>query len=97
MRDEWIETLENLFGAWVTQESLQDAAAHMAAHAEAAPRFRERVDKAFAIALAPENSADKRLIACVNESGYRVENVEDALWFVAELQALYEACRNQPG
>ena len=80
-------TLEQIFAAFVRQDTLEDVALEMAGLARIHP---EIVDEIYA-ALTPDigSGNGQPLIDAVNRSGYRVSNALEAKEFCAELLALF--------
>ncbi|WP_286546378.1 hypothetical protein [Variovorax fucosicus] len=84
------ETIENIFGAYVNQDTLEDAATWLASNARADAAYREEVLVALRDAEERGTAGDSSVIAAVNRSGYLVSNSDEAVELVRELRCLTE-------
>lgn len=84
------ETLENIFGAYVNQETLEQAALWMAANAESDAGYRAEVLEALTAGHRRGQAGDSSVMQAVNRSGYQVQNADEAAELIFELRALFE-------
>ena len=84
-----IITIEQMFGALVRQETLEDAAQEMAALATSYPEMVGEVRVALTKAIVASDG--QSVIDAVNLSGYRVTEVAEAKKYCKELLDLFMA------
>lgn len=83
------QTLENLFGAFVNQGTLEEAALLMAELSKAEPGLRGEFESCLNNGVALAASGCKSVVEAVNRSGYRVATLSEAGDYCAELLSLY--------
>lgn len=91
------ETLDNIFGAYVNQGTLQEAATWMAKLTRHHPELAEDFITALQKGMAAASKGDRSVIKAVNNSGYQVSTAEEAGKCCLELLTLYsKLLRQQP-
>jgi len=81
--------LDQIFGAYVRQETLENAAREMAENAETYPELRATFDNAIADGLQRAEAGDIRSCQSVENSGYYAKTPNEAANLIRELQALF--------
>ena len=84
-------TLNQIFGAFVNQGTLEDAARWMAALAAKDAVLAEEVRRALEDGISRANAGDVQVVTSVNKSGYRVSDANEAGAYCAELLSLFLA------
>ena len=92
------ETLDNIFGAYVNQGTLEAAATWMANLTKNHPELAEEFITALQKGMNAAAKGDKSVIKAVNNSGYQASTPEEAGEYCLKLLSLYsKLLRQQPG
>lgn len=83
------EQLDQIFGAYVRQETLESAAREMAENAAAYPELRASYDGAIAHGLHRAEAGDTRSCQSVENSGYYARTPSEAADLLRESRALF--------
>ena len=83
--------LEQIFGAFVNQDTLEDAASWMADLVVSYPELRIEFESALTGAIVCGVRDEASVIAAVNRSGYRVTSANDAKGLCSDLLKLFQA------
>ena len=83
------ESIENIFGAYVNQDTLEDAATWLASNAVADAAYCAEVHAALRDAEERGTAGDTSVVFAVNRSGYRVSNAAEAAELIRELRQLF--------
>ncbi len=83
------ESLENIFGAIVSQGTLEEAALWMAELAHDDPQIAHELECCLEQGIERASSGDKSVNEAINRSGYRVNNTNDAATYCRELLLLF--------
>lgn len=84
------QTLDNIFGAFVGQDTLEEAANEMAAAAGAYPELASEFRDLLGSAASSGAQPDASVQTAVNCSGYRVSTPAEAAELCGELLALFD-------
>lgn len=90
METDLTSELGQIFGAYVRQGTLEDAAAEMAENGRAYPELAASYATALAAGIAAVRAGDTTICEAVNKSGYRADTAEEAEELLSELRRLYE-------
>jgi hypothetical protein len=82
-------TLHQIFGAYVNQTTLEEAATWMAASTKAHPELADEFIAVLKNGCAGMTDDGSSIIDAVNRSGYRVDTKEEAVEYCQELMNLY--------
>jgi hypothetical protein len=83
------ETLDNIFAAYVNQNTLEQAAAWMADLTRNHPELAEEFITALQNGMAAASKGDRSVIKAVNASGYQVSTTQEAGEYCLKLLGLY--------
>lgn len=83
------ESLENIFGAIVNQETLEEAALWMAELARDDLHIAQEFEHCLKRGMAQASSGNSAVIEAINLSGYRINNTDEAASYCRELLLLY--------
>lgn len=86
-------TLDQIFGAFVSQSTLEEAAAWMAALSQTHSELHDEFLSALRSGCEEGGAGPAAVVHAVNQSGYRAGDVEEARRYCSELMTLYEARR----
>ncbi|BAU49384.1 hypothetical protein SVA_2836 [Sulfurifustis variabilis] len=89
------ETLDNIFGAYVNQGTLEDAATWMANLTRHHPELAEEFITALQKGMAAASKGDRSVIKAVNAGGEQVSTAEEAGARCLELLTLYSKLLRQ--
>jgi hypothetical protein len=84
-----VTTLEQIFGAFVAQGTLEEAADMMAGLAESYPELRGEFAEVLRSGAAAARKGDTSIVDAVNFSGYRAIDSSDAAKYCEDLLTLY--------
>lgn len=84
-------TLDQIFGAFVNQGTLEEAARWMARLGAKDALLADEVRRVLEDGIARAKAGDAQVMASVNKSGYRVSDTDEARTYCAELLALFLA------
>jgi hypothetical protein len=84
------ETIENIFAAYVNQDTLENSAIWMASNAKTDAAYRDELIEVLQDAERRGLLGDAALVDAVNLSGYQVADVAEAIDLVVELRSLLE-------
>lgn len=84
-------TLEQIFGGFVRQETLEDAAQEMASFARSDAQFFREVSAALTEAIASGSDQDLSVLTAVHGSGYRVADAAEARQYCSDLLDMFRA------
>lgn len=87
------QTIENIFGAFVNQGSLEEAANWMADLAREDPVLAAEISECLNSGITLGRRGSQAVVDAVNRSGYRATSPQEAGEYCAELLSLYEAVR----
>lgn len=90
-------SLEQLFGAFVNQGTLEEAAEMMAGLVESYPEMEAEFTEVLQQAVGAALRGEEAVISAVNQSGYRVATAHEAGQYCAELLRLFQAMRGSTG
>jgi hypothetical protein len=82
-------TLESIFGAYVGQGTLEDAAIAMAELALSSPALADEFTTSLKLGCAGQSDSGISLIEAVTESGFYAKTTEEAIAVCEELLSLY--------
>ena len=83
------ETLENIFGAYVNQGTLEEAATSMAELALAYPHLADEFTASLKLGCAGQSDTGISVIEAVTQSGFYANSTEEAVALCEELLSLY--------
>jgi hypothetical protein len=83
------QTLENIFGAFVNQGTLEEAAAWMAELTVEYPDLADEFTTSLMLGCAGKSDSNISLVEAVTRSGYYVNSTEGAAALCKELLSLY--------
>jgi hypothetical protein len=83
-------SLDQIFGAFVNQGTLEEAAYWMAGLAAKDAVLAAEIRRALEDGIARAKAGEAQVAASVNKSGYRASNVDEAGEYCAELLVLFE-------
>ncbi|MBW4653918.1 MAG: hypothetical protein KME20_12895 [Kaiparowitsia implicata GSE-PSE-MK54-09C] len=83
-------TLEDIFGAFVNQGTLEEAALCMAEVAEEDPVFAKEIVTCLITGAEQGTGGDKSVVIAVNRSGYRVSSPIEAAQYCLKLLELFQ-------
>lgn len=89
------EHLQQIFGAYVRQETLEVAAVEMADVSRAYPDLHDSFFKTLTTGIEAARAGDPDACAAVEKSGYFASSAADAESIIAELFRLYVAKRDK--
>ena len=84
------QTLENIFGAFVNQSTLEEAAVWMADLSRSDEVFKREIGECLTNGINLGASGSSSVVAAVNRSGYQVSSPQEAKELCAELLLLFE-------
>ena len=87
--ESWQETLANIFGGYINQQTLEEGAAGMVFVSEDEPVWHQRFVQAIRQGVEAARQGDVTVISIVNRSGYRVGSVGEAEALLRELDQVY--------
>jgi len=82
-------TLEDIFGAFVNQGTLEEAALWMAELAEEDPVFAKEIVTCLITGVEQGTIGDQSVVIAVNRSGYRVSSPIEAAQYCQKLLELF--------
>ena len=85
----WQEELGNLFGGYVNQQTLDEAAERMVVVSEDNAEYHRRFLATLDEGVAACRRGDAVALQLVNRSGYRANTIQEALDLVTGLRAAY--------
>lgn len=83
-------SLDQIFGAFVNQGTLEEAARWMVGLAADDAVLAAEIRRALQDGIARAKAGDTQVTASVNKSGYRASNVDEAGEYLAELLFLFD-------
>jgi hypothetical protein len=83
------ETLENIFGAFVNQSTLEEAASWMAELTAQHPSLADEITTSLMLGCAGKSDTGISVLEAVSRSGYRPNSTEEAVALCKELLRLY--------
>lgn len=88
------QTLEDIFGAFVNQGTLEEAAVLMAELTRTYPDLRAEFVSCLSCGIRDAANGDSQIVDAVNNSGYRVSTPKDAGAYCSDLLSFYIAALN---
>lgn len=88
------ETLENIFGAFVNQGTLEDAALWLAELGNSDPQFAKEVVSCLTRGVELGFKGEQSVVSAVNHSGYQVSSPRNAALCCQELLQLLQGKLN---
>jgi hypothetical protein len=85
----WQETLVDIFGGYINQQTLEEGVAGMVFVSEDEPGWHQQFEQAIRQGVEAARQGDVTVIGIVNQSGYRVGSVEEAEALLRELDQVY--------
>nr|WP_315383417.1 hypothetical protein [uncultured Sphingomonas sp.] len=85
------EQLQQIFGAYVRQETLEAAAAEMVDAARAYPDLHQSFREALVGGIEAAQAGDAAVCKAIEQSGYRARSVAEAQSIITELLRIYAA------
>ncbi|MDM4771103.1 hypothetical protein [Solimonas sp. SE-A11] len=82
------ETLENIFGAYVAQDTLEEAASRIVDLILSYPEMKEEFVSILADGIFRASAGDASVAAAVEQSGYHVSGTDEAGQYCVELLEL---------
>jgi hypothetical protein len=89
-RQSWKEELDQIFGAYVRQETLETAANDMANISDAYPEMHDQFVLTLARAVEAAHAGDVEICRSIESSGYYCSDTAEAEKICGELLTLYQ-------
>jgi hypothetical protein len=86
---DWKSALSQLFAASVNQQTLEEAAELMVSVSKRDRSYHEECIATLDKAISAAEAGDDAVIVCINKSGYKVVNVEEALEILSDFRSIY--------
>ncbi|WGO98309.1 hypothetical protein QFX18_20065 [Saccharophagus degradans] len=86
---DWKTALQQLFAATVNQQTLEEASELMVSVSASDEEYHNECLHVLDEAIRAANSGDDSVMACINKSGYKVSNLNDAAELLRDFRIVY--------
>jgi len=85
----WRETLADIFGGYLNQQTIEDAVDQMIFVSSANDQYHQAFQLAFSKGIESVRAGDKSIIDVINTSGFQVDSFDSAARLIGEFQETY--------